>query len=127
MRDTLFAIPLFSDNHPEAWPVGGITVGGVTYTKAQAIAWLGKVGKDKSTTMFSSLVPAMLNVTIKNDGSCVNSTIAAANEWMKAPPVGYGPVGSGVAASSYAWSMGEPLHQQMDSYNNGLLCAPHRQ
>ena len=43
-----------------------------TYTKAQAIAWLGKVGKDKTTTMFSSLVPAMLNVLIGNDSSCVS-------------------------------------------------------
>ena len=59
-----------------------ITVGGVTYTKAQAIAWLGKVGKDKTTTMFSSLVPAMLNVMIGNDGSCVSSTIVDANAWM---------------------------------------------
>lgn len=73
--------------------------------------------------MFSSLVPAMLNVLIGNDGSCVNSTIAAANLWMAT----YGPVGSNVAASSYAWMVGEPLHIQMDSYNNGLLCAPHRQ
>ena len=82
-----------------------------------------KVGKDKTTTMFSSLVPAMLNVLIGNDGSCVNSTIVAANTWMAT----YGPVGSNVAASSYAWTIGEPLHVQMDSYNNGLLCAPHRQ
>ena len=39
----------------------------------------------------------------------------------------YGPVGSNVAASSYAWTIGEPLHITMDSYNNGLLCASHRQ
>jgi hypothetical protein len=115
--------PGYWKNHPEAWPVSSITVGGVNYTKAEAIAWLGKVGKDKTTTMFSSLVPAMLNVVIGNDGSCVNSTIAAANAWMAT----YGPVGSNVAASSYAWSVGEPLHQQMDAYNDGLLCAPHRQ
>jgi hypothetical protein len=94
----------------------------VTYTKAQAIWWLGKVGKDKTTTMFSSLVPAMLNVLIGNDGSCVNAAIAAGNAWMAT----YGPVGSGVAASSYAWSVGEPTHQTLDAYNNGLLCAPHR-
>ena len=81
------------------------------------------MGKDKTTTMFSSLVPAMLNVRIGNDGSCVNSAIAAANAWMAT----YGPVGSNVAAASYAWTVGEPLHIQMDSYNNGLLCAPHRQ
>ena len=114
--------PGYWKNHPEAWPVSTITVGGVTYTKAEAIAWLKKVGKDKTTTMFSSLVPAMLNVLIGNDGSCVSSTIIAANAWMAA----YGPVGSNVAASSDAWTVGEPMHRQMDDYNNGLLCAPHR-
>jgi hypothetical protein len=118
--------PGYWKNHPDAWPVNSITVGGISYTKAQAIAWLGKVGKDKTTTMFSSLVPAMLNVMIGNDGSCVNAAIAAGNAWMQVPPGGYGPVGSNVAASSYAWSIGEPIHQTLDAYNNGLLCAPHR-
>ena len=113
--------PGYWKNHPDAWTVPGITVGGVYYTKAQAIAWLGKVGKDKTATMFSSLVPAMLNVLIGNQGSCVNSTIAAANTWLATYHLG-----SNVAASSYAWTIGEPMHQQMDAYNNGLLCAPHR-
>jgi hypothetical protein len=114
--------PGYWKNHPEAWPVSSITVGGQTYTKAEAIAWLGKVGKDKSTTMFSSLVPAMLNILIGNDGSCVNATIVAANLWMAAHPVG-----SNVAGGSDAWAAGEPLHVTLDNYNNGLLCAPHRQ
>src|SRR5262249_40946778 len=83
--------PGYWKNHPDAWPVGSITVGGVTYTKAQAIALLGTVGKDKTTTMFSSLVPAMLNVMIGNDGTCVSAAIAAGNAWMAT----YGPVGSG--------------------------------
>jgi hypothetical protein len=114
--------PGYWKNHPDAWPVSKITVGGVIYTKAQAIYWLGKVGKDKTTTMFSSLVPAMLNVLIGNDGSCVNGAIADGNAWMAL----YGPVGSNVAASSPAWLAGEPTHQTLDAYNNGLLCAPHR-
>jgi hypothetical protein len=114
--------PGYWKNHPDAWPVSSITVGGVTYSKAQAIAWLSKVGKDKTTTMFSSLVPAMLNVMVGNDGSCVSATIAAANAWMAT----YGPVGSGVSGGSEAWSLGEPLHQTLDAYNNGRLCAPHR-
>jgi hypothetical protein len=114
--------PGYWKNHPDAWPVGSITVGGISYTKAQAIAWLGKVGKDKSTTMFSSLVPAMLNILVGNDGSCVSGTIASANDWMALHPVG-----SNVSGSSAAWAVGEPLHQTMDAYNNGLLCAPHRQ
>jgi hypothetical protein len=73
--------------------------------------------------MFSSLVPAMLNLMIGNDGSCVSAAISAGNAWMASN----GPVGSNVAASSAAWTLGEPIHQTLDAYNNGLLCAPHRQ
>jgi hypothetical protein len=114
--------PGYWKNHPEAWPVTSITVGGVSYSRDEAIAWIDKVGKDRTITMFSSLVPAMLNVLIGNNDSCVASTITAANEWMTT----YGPVGRGVHAASYAWKVGEPLHRQMDNYNNGMLCAPHR-
>jgi hypothetical protein len=116
--------PGYWKNHPDAWPnsvtTNGIIVGGHTYTKAQAIAALGKVGKDKTYTMFSSLVPAMLNLLIKNL-DCVSSSIAAGNAWLTTYPLG-----SNVAGSSYAWSIGEPTHQLMDAYNNGLLCAAHR-
>lgn len=114
--------PGYWKNHPEAWPTAGITIGGVPYSVDQAIAWLQKVGKDKTTTMFSSLVSAMLNVMVGNDASCIGTTITQANNWMAAN----GPVGSGVAASSQAWAIGEALHKQMDNYNNGRLCAPHR-
>lgn len=114
--------PGYWKNHPEAWPVASMTVGGVTYTRDQAISWLDRVGKDKTTTLFSSLVSAMLNVKIGNDASCVASTITAADQWMAT----YGPVGRGVAAASFAWKIGEPLHRLMDNYNNGMLCAPHR-
>ena len=72
--------------------------------------------------MFSSLVPAMLNVLIGNDGSCVSSTIAAANNWMAT----YGPVGQQRGGVELRMDLGEPLHIQLDGYNNGLLCAPHR-
>jgi hypothetical protein len=115
--------PGYWKNHPEAWPVGTITVGGVTYTKAQALDILERPGKDRTLTMFSSLVPAMLNVLVGNDGSCVASTIEAANAWMAS----VGPVGSGVHAASLAWKVGEPLHRHLDNYNNGMLCAPHRE
>ena len=114
--------PGYWKNHPEAWPVVTITVGGVTYTREQAIAWLDNVNKDRTTTMFSSLVSAKLNVVIGNDKSCVASTIASADAWMQA----HGPVGAGVHAASVAWKVGEPLHRLMDNYNNGMLCAPHR-
>ncbi len=113
--------PGYWKTHPEAWPAQTITIGGVLYTKAAAIAWLDQVGKDKTTTMFSSLVSAKLNVLAGNDSSCVSSTIADADGWMQT----YGPVGKGVHAASLGWKLGEPMHRLMD-YNNGMLCAPHR-
>jgi hypothetical protein len=113
--------PGYWKNHPEAWPVETITVGGVEYSKAQALAFLNAVGKDRTLTMFSSLVPAKLNVLVGNDSSCVASTIEAADAWLASYPVG-----SNVHAASLAWKRGEPLHRLMDNYNNGMLCAPHR-
>jgi hypothetical protein len=112
--------PGYWKNHPEAWPVGTIVVGGVSYTRDEAIAMINQTGNDRRWAMFSSLVPAMLNVLIGNDKSCVASTIEAANAWMEK----YG--GSKVHPASYAWKVGEPLHRLLDNYNNGTLCAPHR-
>ncbi len=111
-------------NHPEAWP-GPVTVAGKTYTVNQAIALFNKVGKDKSYMMFAQLVAAKLSVQIGNDSSCIAPTIVAANNWLVAYPVG-----SNVAGSSYAWSgggNGATIEQTLDAYNNGQLCAPHRQ
>ena len=108
-------------NHPEAWPAS-IVVGGVTYTRDQAIALLKLPGnKDKTLTMFASLVSAKLNVLNGTNPACVAETIQAADAWITTYTVGIG-----VRASSYAWKVGEPLHRLMDNYNNGMLCAPHR-
>jgi hypothetical protein len=114
--------PGYWQNHPEAWPVPAITIGGVVYSKEDAIAWIQLGGKDRTVTMFGSLASAKLNVLSGNDPSCVASTIDLADAWMST----YGPVGSRVHAASFAWKVGEPLHRLMDNYNNGMLCAPHR-
>jgi hypothetical protein len=120
--------PGYWKNHWEAWP-DSVTVGGVTYVKDKtqspniwdAIAKMGKVSKDKSITMFASLISAKLNTMLANNKACIETTIVAADAWMGAHPVG-----SGVLGASAAWAVGEPLHQLMDDYNNGKLCAPHR-
>lgn len=116
--------PGYWKNHPDAWPVNSITVGGVTYTVDEAIALLRKLSKDKTTTMFSSLVSAKLNLEAGNKGICVdgvNGAIALADAWMHDHPVG-----SNVLGSSPAWKIGEPIHITLDNYNNGWLCDPHR-
>lgn len=114
--------PGFWKTHPEAWPVDTITIGGVAYTQAQALYWLGQPDGDKTITMFRALVSAKLNVLVGNEASCISSTISAADAWMAAN----GPVGALVKAKSAAWKAGEPLYRQLDAYNNGDLCAPHR-
>ena len=115
--------PGYWKNHPEAWPVDEITIGGVTYTKEDAIALMWeKKNNDKTTTMFGSLIAAKLNVLMGNPSSCVDDVIEDADSWMAT----YGPVLSGVKANSDAWKEGEPLYLILDDYNNGLLCAPPR-
>jgi hypothetical protein len=85
------------------------------------ITWLSSTGKDKSVTMFQSYVAAYLSIKIGNDGSCVSQTMTDAYNWL----VSY-PVGSGVAGGSAAWALGQPIQSTLDAYDNGLLCAPHR-
>jgi hypothetical protein len=110
-------------NHPEAWPVDTITIGGMTYSKGDAVGFIkAPVKGDKTLTMFPALVAAKLNVLIGNEDSCIAATIAAADGWMTT----YGPVGSGVPANSDAWKEGEPFYWTLDQYNNGQLCAPGR-
>lgn len=114
--------PGYWKNHPEAWPVEQIDIGGTTYTKEEAIGimWMKKSG-DKSLTLFAALVCAKLNVVLGNNSSCVDNTITLADAWMSMYPAG-----SVIEGSSSAWMIGEPLYIVLDSYNNGLLCAPHR-
>jgi hypothetical protein len=116
--------PGYWKNHP--WPeyINTITMGGVTYTKEEAIANMSTPdGGDKTYTMFRDLVCAKLNVWVGNNASCISDTIIAADAWMAT----YGPAGSGVAPDSAAWLEGGlDLYEDLNDYNSGRLpCAPH--
>ena len=126
--------PGYWKNHKEAWPKEGVEIGGVKYlnqatavlpdkTITDAIKLMGKVSGDKTFSMFSALIAAKLNTMalLGNNFDCVAGTMSKADTWMTQHPVG-----SGVKASSDAWQEGEPWHQKLDDYNNGKLCAPHR-
>lgn len=110
--------PGYWKNHPNDWPVESITIGGVVYTKAQAISLIENPTKnDKTYNMFEHLVAAKLNVLMGCESSCIDDIIEDADEWMEDHPVG-----SGVKASDPAWDIGEPLKDTLDDYNNGNLC-----
>jgi len=110
-------------NHLDLWMLDPITVGGVVYTAAEANNLLRRPPKgDKTWSMFRQLTAAMLNVANGTDASCIQDTIDAANQWLIDNPLG-----SGVSAGSAAWKdVGDALHETLDAYNNGELCAPHR-
>jgi len=113
--------PGYWKNHPDAWPVEKIVIGGTSYEKEYAITLMGMpVRGDKRYTMFKALVAARLNVLSLADFSCISSVIDEADAWMAANPFG-----SALVGSSAAWSIGEPLYLMLDAYNNGELCVPY--
>jgi hypothetical protein len=114
--------PGYWKNHPEAWPVSEISLGGVLYTREEAIWILDQsTSRDMTYVLAAQLIAAKLNVFSGNESSCVSGCIADADAWL----VEY-PTGSGVRGNSKAWKQVEPLKRKLDRYNNGLLCAPSR-
>jgi hypothetical protein len=126
--------PGYWKNHWEAWPVGGVTVGGIHYGNDRnvhpniwdAIAIMSKAVKgDKTYSMFAALISAKLNLmpALQNNFDCIQGTLLKADEWMAAHAVGV----VFVKAASPDWQSGaDAWHQKLDDYNNGKLCAPHR-
>jgi hypothetical protein len=111
--------PGYWKNHTDVWT--GVTIGGVYYSSEEASAIMGRVAKDKTFSLFAALVAAKLNVAIGNESSCIDARIEEADGWLTIHPVG-----SNVAASSPAWQQIAQAHKELDDYNNGRLCAPHR-
>lgn len=116
--------PGYWKNHPEAWPMSTITIGDVVYSVDEAITYMGKVSKDKRISLFTALVAAKLNVAIGNESSCIGGRISEADAWMGLHKLVPGSLP--VAAASADWQQIAPAHKDLDDYNNGRLCAPHR-
>lgn len=110
-------------NHLSAWPIDPVTVGGVTRSAADANNLMRRPPKgDKTWSMYRQLTAAVLNLANGSDPTCIQDTIDQANQWLIDNPLG-----SGVKSNSSAWQdMGDGLHETLDAYNNGNLCAPHR-
>ena len=109
-------------NHPDAWPVQSVKLGAGTVTKAQALVILGTPPRGDATRILAvQLIAAELNVAAGNASSCIAATIVQANALLATYPVG-----SGLATSTTAGATAVALAAKLDQYNNGLLCAPHR-
>ncbi|HEX5671963.1 MAG TPA: hypothetical protein VFY46_04495, partial [Acidimicrobiia bacterium] len=129
--------PGFWKNHPEVWPVAAdeVLVGDwnhnwicdpsetcLVLTTEEALAATGTPPRgDMTWNLGRPLVTAWLNVSAGNDPSCIADTIDAAIVWLLAHPLG-----SGVGGGDPAWQEASGWAGLLDDYNNGLLCAEHR-
>jgi hypothetical protein len=83
--------PGYWKNHPEAWPVMTLTVGGIMYNQAQLIEILSRpVVKDPTVILAHHLIAAKLNVANGADDS-INDEIAAADALLRTYPLGSNP------------------------------------
>ncbi len=104
--------PGYWTTHPEAWPVESVNVGGVDYSKAQAIALMTRTGEDKSITLFRALVSVKLDLLIGCEFDNAAMWVGWADGWFQwtAKP------GSGVTGKSQAWKQGEGLYTALSAY-----------
>ena len=100
-----------------------IQLGCQSYTKAQAIAIMrAPTSKDMTYQLAAHLIAAKLNINCnKSNPSCVANAIVAADNFLCAHPIG-----SGVRANSPEWQGIAMTFNTLVNYNEGRLCAPHR-
>ena len=105
----------FWKNHPEAW-LAGITIGGIAYTQEEALEILSTppARGDATYILAHQLIAAKLNVESGADGSALGTTIADADAWLMAHPLGSNPRGTDREE-------GIALAEVLDDFNNGLL------
>ena len=108
----------FWKNHPEAWPVGEISMGGVVYSQETAIAILETSPKGDATYILAQqLIVAKLNVASGADEPAIKETIHEADAWIIVHPIGSDP-------DQEAREAGIGLAELLESYNGGEGSAP---
>jgi hypothetical protein len=103
-------------NHPDAWPVTSLTMGGQAYSQAQLLDIFDTSPKGDATYILAhQLIAAKLNVAQGADDTVVASTIANADDWLKAHPLGSDPAASEDRETGVGYS------ETLDKYNNGKI------
>lgn len=122
--------PGFWKNHPGAWPVDGLHLGGVAYSEESLLAILdASPAGDTSVVMARHVIAYRLNAWELNP-TCdlAEEANATADEWLGLA----GPLldGDDVGAGVHTWVLdgvdGEPAKDALDAFNNGrtdLGCA----
>ena len=111
----------FWKTHPDAWPAETIMIGGVTYTKEEALRVLSTPpkGGDATYILAHQLIASKLNVLNGADGTTVALTIIAADAWLSTHPLGTG------GPKSTDRETGILLAGQLDAFNSGSIGPGH--
>jgi hypothetical protein len=110
-------------NHPEAWPLTSLTLGGTTYTQAQLLSIFGmSPGGDASLILAHQLIAALLNGAAGAGQAPIASVVGQAQAWLSAngKTLPYG-----TSSSSPEGAQAVALANQLDAYNNGMSGIPH--
>src|SRR5688572_6266736 len=113
----------FWKNHPEAWPVNSLSLGGNVYTQAQLLLILNTpVRGNGLISLAHQLIAAKLNVAFGAPDDDIADEIAAADALIGAllvPPIGSGYLHPSVTSA---------LNDELDDFNNSQLtgdeCEP---
>jgi hypothetical protein len=114
-------------NHPADWASVDLSLGGRTYSPAEALALLQTpTAGDASLILAHQLIAAKLNILVggASDAS-VASTVADADAWLAANADADGALPFGVAAASAEGSAAVALAAILDDYNNGVTGPGH--
>jgi cysteine-rich repeat protein len=107
-------------NHPGAWPLASLSLGTVTYTKAQLLAIFNTPVKGNGLIdLAHQLIAAKLNVAAGASPAVVAAAISSADALiggLVVPPVGSGSLPTSVTTA---------LVSKLDSYNSGLIGPGH--
>jgi hypothetical protein len=109
----------FWKNHASDWPLETLVLGGVTYSKAEAIAVLRTAPRGDATyILIHQLIAATLNVAHGADPSAVQATLDAAEAWLGVHALGSKP-------TSADRDEGVALAATLDDFNNGRIGPGH--
>lgn len=116
----------FWKNHPSAWPVTSLVLGGTLYTQTQLLAILSAASAgDASLILAKQLIAAKLDISSGANPAQVSTTIATADALLTGCNLNLGP-GCGVSSSSATGQAMIAAASVLDTYNNGQF-TPHCQ
>lgn len=109
-------------NHPSAWPVSSLTIGGVSYSQAELLDIFDEPAAGNGAIFLAhQLIAALLNIANGASATTIQDAIDDADALFAACGSAIPPVGTCFIHPSLATD----LTEELDSFNNGKLGPPH--